>query len=172
MKAAMLLTTDLGPALVLAKRLREGLPQAKWTAYVRDEDRERLLPALVGCVIRSDKPRGSKIAFLRALRAERFDVMFVAWHGGERSCPLRGAALLAGAKDLVSIDERGRSRSVQWWAPWTWSEHLVRRMSQLRVLRVMRFCASMYRVTIGRAIHAVLLLPEVARQRRMVRPSR
>ena len=169
MKAAMLLTADAGPAIDIARRLRAGLPNADWTVFVRDDDREQVLPAVVGCVIRSDKPRGSKWKFLRALRAERFEAMFVAWHGGERPSPLRVAALFAGAKDLVAIDERGRSFAVQWWAPWSWSEHLVRRMSQLRVLRVMRFCASMYRLTIGRAIYAVLLLPEVARQRRMLR---
>ncbi len=172
MKAAMMLTTDLGPALVLARRLREGLPNAQWTAFVRDDDREQLLPALSGCVVRSDKPRGSKVAFLRSLRAEGFDVAFVAWHGGERPCPLRAAALLAGARDVVAIDERGRSFSVQWWAPWTWSEHFVRRLGQLRVLRVLRFCASAYRATVGCALYSLVLLPEVARQRLHAQPRR
>jgi len=172
MKAAMMLTTDLGPARVLAMRLREGLPNAQWTAFVRDDDREQLLPLLSGCVVRSDKPRGSKLGFLRALRAERFDVAFVAWHGGERPSPLRAAALLTGARDLVAIDERGRSFSVQWFAPWTWSEHFVRRLSQLRVLRVLRLCASAYRSTIGRALYGVMLLPEIVRQRRWIRRSR
>lgn len=172
MKAAMMLTTDFGPALVLAKRLREGLPNAQWTAYVRDDDREHLLPALTGCAVRSDKPRGSKVAFLRALRAERFDVAFVAWHGGERPCPLRFAALFVAARDVVAIDERGRLFSVQWWSPWTWSEHLVRRLSQLRVLRMLRFCASAYRATVGRALYSLVLLPEVARQRLLAQKRR
>ncbi len=172
MKAAMLLTADVGPAMDIARRLREGLPTADWTAFVRDDDREQLLPALVGFVIRSDKPRGSRWKFLRALRAEKFDAMFVAWYGGERPSPLRLAALFAGSKDVVAIDERGRSFAVQWWAPWSWFEHLVRRISQLRVLRALRVCASLYRATIGRAVYGIVLLPEVLRLRSRYRRVR
>lgn len=163
MKAAMMLTTSGPQALTLARRLREGLPDAQWTAFVRDDDRELLLPVLQGCVLRSDKPRGSKLAFLRALRSERFDVAFVAWHGGERPQPLKVAALACGASDLSAIDEAGRAFAVRWWAPWTWGAHAVRRLAQTSVLRALRFVASCYRATAGRVIAAVFLVPEALR---------
>ncbi len=175
MKAAMMLTTDGDNALAMAVRLRAGLPNAQWTAFVCDENRERLLPALVGCVIRSDKPRGSKLAFLRGLRAQAFEVAFVAWHGGERPQPLKLAALACGAKDLVAIDDSGREFAVRWWAPWTFAEHAVRRLGQTRVLRALRLCATLYRVTVGRLVQLVMLAPlahQISRWPRSTPPPR
>ena len=169
MKAAMMLTAEGHDALALARRLRDGLPDAEWTAFVRDDDRELLLPALHGCRVRSDKPSGSKVRFLRSLRAERFDATFVSWSGGDRPQPLRIAALLAGAKDCVAIDESGRTFSVRWWAPWTYAAPAVRRLSQMRVLRALRFCASLYRATVGRVVRALTLLPELTRIERLPR---
>jgi hypothetical protein len=172
MRAVMMLTTGFEEAFAMARRLREGMPEAEWTAFVCDDDREALLPALVGCVIRSDKPRGSKLRFLRGLRAQRFDVAFVAWHGGERPQPLKFAALACGAKDVVAVDEVGRSFAVRWWAPWTWAGHAVRRLGQLRVLRALRFFANAYRATVGRLVQLALLVPETQRVRRLPRAGR
>lgn len=172
MKAAIMLTTGGDDALQMVRRLRDGMPEAEWTAFVCDDDRETLLPALVGCVIRSDKPRGSKLGFLRGLRAQRFDVVFVAWQGGERPQPLKLAALACGAKDVVAVDEGGRSFAVRWWAPWTWAGHAVRRLGQLRVLRALRLFANAYRATVGRVVQIALLLPEAQRVRRLPRAGR
>lgn len=167
MKAAMMLATDGPEALALIEKLRRELPHARWTAFVRDDDRELLLPALVGCEVRRDKPHGSKIRFLRALRSEKFDYVVVAWHGGERAQPLRAVALLSGAKDVVAVDDRGRHFAVRWWAPWTYAEHFVRRLGQVRVLRLLRLCASVYRATVGRVVATVRLLPELLRVQRL-----
>lgn len=172
MKAAMMLTTESEEALAMARRLRAGMPDADWTAFVRDDDRETLLPALIGCRICSDKPRGSKLSFLRDLRAQRFDVVFVAWHGGERPQPLKLVALCMGAKDVIACDVGGRSFSVRWWAPWTWAEHALRRLGQLRVLRALRVCASLYRATLGRVVEALALVPEMLRSSRLPKPGR
>ncbi len=169
MRAAMMLTAEGHDALALARRLREGLPDAEWTVFVRDDDRELLLPALQGCRMRSDKPAGSKVRFLRSLRAERFDAAFVSWSGGDRPQPLRIAALLSGAKDVVAIDETGRTFSVRWWAPWTYAEHAVRRLAQMRVLRALRFFAALYRATVGRVVRELVLLPELMRIDRLPR---
>lgn len=165
MKAAMMLTTDGPAALALAQKLRSELPNARWTAYVRDDDRELLLPVLAGCDVRRDKPQGSKLQFLRALRAEQFDLVVVAWHGGERFPPLRAAALFAGATDAVAVDERGRHFAVRWWAPWTWAEHFVRRLGQAKLLRLLRLCASLWRQSGGRLVRRLVLAPEVSRVR-------
>ena len=165
MKAAMMLTTDGAAALQLAQKLRAELPNARWTAYVRDDDRELLLPVLQGCDVRRDKPVGSKLRFLRALRAERYEFVVVAWHGGERFPPLRLAALLAGAEDVQAVDERGRHFAVRWWAPWTWAEHFVRRLGQAKLLRILRLCASLWRQSIGRLVRRCVLVPELVRVR-------
>lgn len=170
MKAAMVLTAEPDQAFSVARQLREGMPEASWLAFVRDDDREALLPALVGCRICSDKPRGSKLAFLRDLRRQRIDVAFVAWHGGERPQPMKLAILFVGAKDVTAIDETGRAFAVQWWAPWTWGGHAIRRLGQMRVLRVLRLFASTYRRTLGALARAVVLLPEMVRLRRLPRP--
>lgn len=172
MKAVMMLATEPAQAIQLARKLREGMPEAEWTAFVRDDDRETLLPALVGCEIRSDKPRGAKLTFLRELRARRFDVAFVAWQGGERPQPLKIAALVCGAGDVIAVDESGCSFAVKWWAPWTWAEHAVRRLGQVRLLRILRSCASVYRLTVGALVQALVLVPEAIRVRRLPRPGR
>ena len=163
----MMLTTDGPRALALAKKLRSELPNARWTAFVRDDDRELLLPVLAGCEVRRDKPHGSKVRFLRALRSEKYDYMVVAWHGGERAQPLRAVALLSGAKDTVAVDDRGRHFAVRWWAPWTWAEHFVRRLGQASVLRLLRLCSNVYRATVGRVIATAVLAPEWLRVRRL-----
>lgn len=168
MKAAMMLTTDGSQALALAKKLLAELPNARWTAFVRDDDRELLLPVLEGCDVRRDKPQGSKLRYMRALRREAFDLVVVAWHGGERFSPLRVAALLSGAKDVVAVDDRGRHVAVRWWAPWTWAEHFVRRLGQAKLLRVLRLLATIWRATVGRLVRTAVLAPEVVRVRRQI----
>lgn len=171
MKAAMVLTSEPEQALSVARQLREGMPEASWLAFVRDDDREVLLPALVGCRICSDKPRGSKLAFLMELRRQRLDVAFVAWHGGDRPQPMKLAILFSGAADVMAIDETGRAFAVKWWAPWTWCGHAIRRLGQMPVLRVLRLFASMYRLSVGSALRMVVLLPELVRLRRLPRPG-
>jgi hypothetical protein len=158
MRIAVMLTTTPDLAAPLLARLRARHPGSQFTTFVRDEDRAALQPALAGCDVRRDKPAGGRLRFLRALRQERFDLLVVAWHGGDRSQPLRAAALFAGAQRLLVVDERGREWSVCWYLPWTWAGHACRRAAAIELLALLRVLAAGYRATLGLALACLLLL--------------
>ncbi len=159
MKIGLFLTTDLGAALELLARVRREAPDAQLAVFVKDDHRDDLAWALHGCEVRRDKPLGGKLAFVRALRRERFDRLIVAWHGGERFQPLRLVALWCGAREVVAIDEHGQERVVRWYAPQTWVAHAVRRLQRARAATLLRLAARAYRLTIGVVVASVLLLP-------------
>ena len=158
MRIALFLTAERAGAVELARRVREQYSDAEIEAFVRDEDRDVLAPHLDGCAIRRDKPAGGKVAFVRGLRRERFDLLIVAWYGGERFQPLRLVALIAGARRVRAVDERGREGHVAWYLPWTWIGHVLRRSSRLDALTVLRGGAACYRLTIGALIAAIGML--------------
>lgn len=158
MKIALFLTTERGPAVALAKRIQEQHADAALSVFVRDEDRGLVADACPAAAIRRDKPGGSKQAFVAELRRDRFDLLVVAWHGGERPQPLRLVALFAGARRVLAIDEKGREFRVAWYLPWTWGIHALRRLSQLDAWALLRAGAACYRATLGMAVAAVRLL--------------
>jgi hypothetical protein len=156
MRVAVFLTTGRDAAVDLLRRVRRHHPDARLVAFANDEDRAALQRAAPEVEFRRDKPPGGRAAFVRALRAERFDRAAVAWHGGERFQPLRVVALLLGAPVLV-VDERGREQVVRLGRPWTWLPHLLRRGLRTDALQYARLAAACYRVTVGALIAAVWL---------------
>jgi hypothetical protein len=165
MKIALFATTEAAPALALLAHVRQRHPGAAIAAFVRDEHRDELAPALHGCDVRRDKPAGGRAAFVRALRRERFDLAVVAWHGGERFQPLRLVALVCGARAVVAVDEAMRERQVALLRPWTWAGHALRRLAQVRAVTLLRAAAACYRATIGAVVAAVWLWPLALRWR-------
>jgi hypothetical protein len=157
MKVAVFLTCDRAAAFALLATCRARWLDATLIAFANDEDRAALQTDAPGIEFRRDKPPGGKLAFVRALRQERFDLAVAAWHGGERLQPLRVAALLLGCRTLV-VDERGRETTVAWWQPWRWGVHLVRRALRTDALQFARAAAAVWRWTVGLLI-AVLWLP-------------
>lgn len=149
MKAILLLTTELEPARAMLAEWRSREPAARWTVLVRDEHRAPLHEELAGCDVRRDKPAGPALAFVRALRAERFDLLVVAWHGGERPQPLRLVAPLLGARRAVALDERGRSIDLRPWRPFGALRHGVRRLAAIKALRGAQLLCAAYRSTVG-----------------------
>lgn len=157
MKVAVFLTADRDRAAALLARCRQRWPDAALVAFANDVDRLWLAERHPGAELRRDKPPGGKLKFVRALRAERFDHVVVAWHGGERLQPLRVVALALG-RPAFAVDERDRERRVVWWQPWTWAGHALRRGVKADPLAVARGIASLYRATLG-ALVAVVWLP-------------
>ncbi|MBL8750984.1 MAG: hypothetical protein JNK78_17625 [Planctomycetes bacterium] len=157
MRVALFLTADRAGASALLAAARARWPGATFVAFANDEDRAALQMAAPGIEFRRDKPAGGKAAFVKSLRAERFDHVVVAWHGGERVQPLRVVALLLGAPVLVR-DERGRETTVAWWQPWRWGPHLLRRAARTDALQFARAAAAAYRATVG-ALVAVVWIP-------------
>ncbi len=157
MKVAVFLTAERDAAVALLASCRARWPAAALVAFANDEDRVWIGDRSPGVELRRDKPPGGKLRFVRALRAERFDQVAVAWHGGERFQPLRLVALLLGAPTLA-VDDRGRERRVVWWQPWTWAGHAARRVLKADPLAVARGLAASYRATLG-ALLAVFWLP-------------
>jgi hypothetical protein len=157
MKIALFATTERPAAGELVGTVRARWPDASLVVFANDQDRAALQAAAPGVAFRRDKPPGGKVSFVKALRAERFDLVVVAWHGGERIQPLRVVALLIGCRALV-FDERGRERMVAWWQPWRWGAHLLRRGLRADALQVARAAAMVYRWTLG-AVLALVWLP-------------
>jgi len=166
MRIAVFVTTDASAGAALLQDVRARHRDAAIVAFVNDDDRRALAPALAGLEVRRDKPVGGKLAFVRALRRERFDLLVVAWHGGERVLPLRLVALLAGAGRVVARDERGRERDVSLVRPWTWAGHAARRLAAIKITTLLRAAAASYRWSIGLVVAGVRLLP-AALQRRL-----
>lgn len=157
MRLAVFLTAEREAADRLLARVRADWPDAAVVALANDEDREWLAARHAGVELRRDKPAGGKLAFVKAMRRESFDLVVVAWHGGERLQPLRLVALALGSPVRVS-DERGRLRAVAWWQPWTWAPHLLRRGLGADPLHVARLGAACYRATLGLLL-AIVWLP-------------
>lgn len=166
MKAALFLTAAADPARQLLAELRRDHPDAAWQVYLDDELRRALADVLAGWDVRRDKPRGGRVAFVRALRAERLDLAVVAWQGGERFLPMKLVVLLAGARQTVAVDRRGRRRRVCWWQPWTWAVPLTAAALGLDPLVAARAVAAVYRGTLGLLLGTLVLLPWLSQVRR------
>lgn len=164
MKIALFATTDRDAAVELTRAVTARWPDAALVVFANDETRGALMAAAPSVECRRDKPAGGKLAFVRALRAERFDLSIAAWHGGDRLQPLRVVALLLGCR-AMAIDERGRERTVAWWRPWTWAGHVARRAAAIDALHWARGAAALYRATLGFLV-AVVWLPVRAMARR------
>jgi len=155
-RIAVFLTTERQAAGELLATCRRRWPDATIVAFANDDDRAALQAAAPGLEVRRDKPPGGKVAFVRALRRERFDLAVAAWHGGERLQPLRTVALLLGCPALV-VDERGRETTLVWWQPWRWAPHLFRRALRTDALQFARAVAAVYRATLGLVVSCVWL---------------
>lgn len=155
-KIAVFLTTERAAAVELLAACCRRWPEATLVAFANDDDRAALQATAPGVEFRRDKPPGGKVAFVRALRAERFDRAVAAWHGGERLQPLRVVAALLGCP-VVVFDERGRETEFGWWQPWRWAPHSVRRAMRTDALQLARAAAAVWRATFGLVISFVWL---------------
>jgi hypothetical protein len=95
----------LAAPLFAAARQRE--PSADWTVYYRLPDRYELGSALEAATAVSDKPMGSKLAFLRGIRRQRADLAVVLWTGDHRYDRMKVVALVSGARRILVCDECG-----------------------------------------------------------------
>lgn len=163
MRIAVFLTAETEAARRLLAEVRARAGDAVLSVFVNDDDRRPLAAEIAGLDVRRDKPAGGKLAFVRALRRERFDRILVAWHGGERLLPMRIVALFGGARSVHVIDERGREFAVAWYLPWTWAGHALRRAAATKATTVLRVLAFGYRWTVGLVVAAVRLLPTALR---------
>ena len=67
-------------AAAVIERARRECPDVQWTAIVRGRDARWLAAALEGMKVVDDKPPGGKVAFVRSLRAARFDAGYTVEH--------------------------------------------------------------------------------------------
>lgn len=90
-------------------------PDVRWTVVHRERDADdaRLGNALGEFEALSDKPSGSKLAFVRELRARRFGTAVVAWTGDAGFDRMKLVALLAGARRYLIYDERLESFALE-----------------------------------------------------------
>ncbi|HZN40929.1 MAG TPA: hypothetical protein VFD82_19140 [Planctomycetota bacterium] len=148
---------DGAPALFAAYRARVSADAAV-TVVAGDADRVRLRSEFAGNAVVPDKPARGKLAFVRELRRQRFDVALVAWTGGGSFQPMRLVALFAGARRVEVLDERGRWFRARWSAPWPLLGHALRRLAGAKSDAFLRVFAAFYRWSIG----LLLALPFLA----------
>jgi hypothetical protein len=155
------------PALFAAYRTRVAA-DAVVTVVAGDADRARMRTEFAGCTVLPDKPAGDKLAFVRELRRQRFDVALVAWTSGDSFQPMRLVALFAGARRVEVIDERGRWFAARWFAPWPLLRHALRRLAGAKPDAVLRAFGWLYRWSIG----LLLALPLLAWRCLFLPPAR
>jgi hypothetical protein len=157
---AIFFLTPAGPdgahALFAAFRARVAADAAV-TVIAGDRNRARLRSEFAGCAVVPDKPVGGKLAFVRELRRRRFDLALVAWTGGDSFQPMRLVALLAGARRVEILDDRGRWFEARWYAPWPPFRHALRRLPFTRLDTILRAFAAVYRWSIGLALALPIL---------------
>lgn len=149
MKAVAFLTGDGADLLQPAMAARTLLPGADLVLFVRDDDRATAQAAFPHAALRRDKPVGGKLAFIRSLRAERFDLTVVAWQGGERTQPMKVVALFCGGARTIVLDRRGRQRRIRWWQPWTWAGLLAQAVLRTDPMLMVAALCALYRGSIG-----------------------
>lgn len=149
MRAVAFLTGDGDALLQPAALVRAKLPDARLVLFCRDDDRAVVHAAFPDAELRRDKPVGGRLPFVRALRAERFDLAVVAWQGGDRTQPMKLVALLAGGARTIVIDRRGRQRQIRWWQPWTWAGLMAQAVVDADPMLIVVTLCAVYRSTIG-----------------------
>lgn len=104
-RGAVFLTAPPALAGQILADVRRRHPTVAWTVYYRASESAELDAALRGVDARSDKPAGSKLAFLRQLRAQRFDLAVIAWTGHHHYDRMKVVGLLCGARRAIAYDE-------------------------------------------------------------------
>lgn len=148
-----------GPLRLLLEEHRAAGP----IVYLRDRDRRELGAVLDGVDVRSDKPAGGRMRFVRSLRAEPVDLAIALWLGHDEYWPAKALFWLCRAREKHALDERSKTptrvsglfgalRHMVWRR-----KHRVPspygRGGLLRAL--VRFC---YRATLGRVLGAALTM--------------
>ncbi len=146
---------DLGIAILADLRVR--FPNVRWTVYYRVTQRDALGDALADLDARSDKPGGSKIAFIKDIRQQRYKIAVIAWTRHHDYDRMKVVGLLSGAERHVIYNENLESFDLSPRDP-TWVHHAQWRLSMGR--GVTPAFASLlfvvYKWTAGLAIGALL----------------
>jgi hypothetical protein len=135
-------------------------PGARFTFYVRQSERAQLDDLLEGHEVRSDKPGyrlpgHGRVALVRDLRAEKYDLGMALGLGHWTYWPQKLAFALARARRKVVLNERGEFL-ISWWRPWTLFHHFQWRLRNpvgsvagMPAGTPMALPAAIYRKTVG-----------------------
>ena len=159
---------ELGSKIV--ESVRERFPSMRWTVYLRAGDTSGLGDSTSGMEVFSDKPRGSKIGFLRRIRRGRSKLAVIAWTGDRSYNKMKLVGLLSAAQRVLIYNENLDSFFLDnndgiWW------RHLQWRASGGLSLTpgIVSTVVGLYKWTIGLAIGATWLLSRLAIRRLRLR---
>lgn len=76
------------------------------TIFVRDRDRAALTALLADHEVRSDKPPGGRLDFVRSLRAKPADLAIGLWLGHDEYWPAKALFWLCRARTKLAVTER------------------------------------------------------------------
>lgn len=130
-RGVVFLTTPPELGREILADVRERFPDVGWTVYYRVTQREALADALDGLNALSDKPGGSKVAFLKGIREQRYDIAVIAWTRHHDYDRMKVVGLLSGAERHVIYNENLDSFDLSPRDP-TWVRHAQWRLSMGR----------------------------------------
>ena len=150
-RAAVFCTTDVSLALRMLARVRQRWPACEWSVYAGARYHAAICAACPDVVLVDDKPPGSKLAFVRALRQARYQLAVVAWHGHPHLDRMKLVALMSGAHRLVGCDENMEIIVLERGCAGACIRHLRRRrrLGTLSAMRLLVPVAWGYRATLG-----------------------
>lgn len=124
----------------------------RFTVYLRDEHREALAVELEGMELLRDKPTGSRLGFLRSLRARRYDLAVMAWQGHPEFNRMKVVGMFSGAAERHVYNENFDSFTIESGKNPIWIQHLKWRLGALGRgpgAAPLRTLVQLYRNTLG-----------------------
>lgn len=123
-RAVIFLTCPEEYARAMLRSVRMRWGGHRCTVYLRDAYREALAAELEGMELHRDKPSGGRLRFLKALRAQRFDLAVMAWQGDPAYNRMKVVGLLCGAKERHVYNENLDSFTIESGENPIWLQHV------------------------------------------------
>lgn len=169
-RGAVFLTAPPEVGARIIENVRTRFPTTRWTLYLRANDASALASVLDGVEVISDKPTGSKIAFLRDIRRNRFDLAVIAWTGDRSHNKMKMVGLLGAARRYLIYNENIDSFYLDshdgiWWRHLRW-----RASGGLALMpALMSSAIGLYKWTLGLVIGGSWLVGRLAIRRLRMR---
>ena len=151
-RGVVFLTSPPAHARRALEEVRNRHPNMPIAVYVRESDRDALGSVLDSFEVRSDKPRGGKLRFLREIRKAGFEVAFACWEGDPSYNRMKLVHLLSGVDKKIVFNPNAKSFRLQMDKDPVWLKHVRWRMSSNagpRISNPMDRFTGMYRNVFG-----------------------
>lgn len=158
-RGVIFLTAPLELSRRVLEHVTARFPGTDWTVYHRADQTGGLADLLDGLEAHVDKPAGSKWAFLRGIRAGRYDLAVVVWGGHKSYDRMKLVAMCSGARQILVYNENVDSFAIESGPDPVWLQHVRWRLSNRpRKVVPLGVWLVVYRWTIGWVVGWTLTL--------------